>query len=37
MGRKSVFSINVLLKESGYSDKTIKEILKYYGQHKKEK
>jgi predicted Ser/Thr protein kinase len=37
MGRKSSFSINALLKESGYTDKTIKEILKFYGQHKTEK
>jgi hypothetical protein len=32
IGRKSSFSINALLKESGCSDKTIKEILKFYGQ-----
>jgi hypothetical protein len=36
MGKKSIFSISALLKQSGYSDKTIKEILKFYGQHKTE-
>jgi predicted Ser/Thr protein kinase len=34
MGRKDVASINKLLKESGYSEKTIEAILKYYGQGK---
>jgi predicted Ser/Thr protein kinase len=33
MGKKRTFSINALLKESGYSDKAIKEILKFYGQY----
>jgi predicted Ser/Thr protein kinase len=33
--RKTAFSIDNLLKESGYSEKTIEEIFKYYGQHKK--
>ena len=36
MGKNSIFSISALLKESGYSDKIIKEILKVYGQHETE-
>jgi hypothetical protein len=36
MRRKTVFSINTLLKETGYSNKTIKEILKVYSHHKTE-
>jgi hypothetical protein len=34
MGKKGNFSINALLKQSGYSEKAIKEILKFYGQNK---
>jgi predicted Ser/Thr protein kinase len=36
MGRKEVASINKLLQESGYSEKTTETILKYYGQYKTE-
>jgi DNA-binding transcriptional MerR regulator len=36
MRRKTFFSINTLLRESGYSNKTIKEILKAYSHHKSE-
>jgi predicted Ser/Thr protein kinase len=32
MGRTKAVSINNLLKETGYSEKTIEAILKYYGQ-----
>jgi predicted Ser/Thr protein kinase len=37
MGKKGNFSINALLKQSGYSEKAIKEILKFYGQNKTKK
>jgi len=37
LGRKTALSIDNLLRESGFSEKAIEEIFKYYGQRKKEK
>jgi predicted Ser/Thr protein kinase len=37
MRRKTDSSTDTLLRESGYSEKAIEEIFKYYGQRRKEK
>jgi len=34
LGRKTALSIDTLLRESGFSEKAIEEIFKYYGQRK---
>jgi hypothetical protein len=34
LGRKTALSIDTLLRESGFSEKAIEEVFKYYGQRK---